>query len=102
MEQENQRWYQLCQLAVVEPDPEQLMELVTEVNRLLEAKESAPSRSTRHDFSMNSLKHRRVNATLNLLMRSLKLGVHGVDAIHFKGHSPRRARAHLQNPRICG
>ena len=40
-EQANERWYQLCQLAAVEPDPEQLLELVTEVSLLLEAKESA-------------------------------------------------------------
>jgi hypothetical protein len=39
-EQANERWYQLCQLAAVEPDPEQLMKLVTEVSLLLEAKES--------------------------------------------------------------
>ena len=40
-EQSNERWYQLCQLAAVEPDPEELMKLVTEVSILLEAKESA-------------------------------------------------------------
>ncbi len=41
-EQSNERWYQLCQLAAVETKPEQLMKLVTEVNLLLEAKESLP------------------------------------------------------------
>jgi hypothetical protein len=38
----NERWYQLCQLAAVEPDPEKLMKLVTEVSLLLEARESLP------------------------------------------------------------
>lgn len=51
-EQENERWYQLCQLAAVEPDPEQLMKLVAEVNRLLEAKESAPPHIRRGTISV--------------------------------------------------
>jgi hypothetical protein len=37
----NERWYQLFQRATVEPDPEQVMKLVTEVSLQLEAKESA-------------------------------------------------------------
>lgn len=40
-EQSNERWYQLCQLAAVETNPEKLMKLVAEVSLLLEAKESA-------------------------------------------------------------
>jgi hypothetical protein len=51
-EQANERWYQLCQLAAVEPDPEQLTELVTEVNRLLEAKEAALTRVRRGTISV--------------------------------------------------
>jgi hypothetical protein len=51
-EQANERWYQLCQLAAVEPDPEQLMKLVTEVNLLLEAKESALTHIRRGTISV--------------------------------------------------
>jgi hypothetical protein len=51
-EQANERWYQLCQLAAVEPDPEKLMTLVTEVNLLLEAKESARARLRRGVISV--------------------------------------------------
>ena len=38
-EQINERWYQMCQLAVAEPDSEKFMKLVTEVNLLLDEKE---------------------------------------------------------------
>ena len=38
MEQKEQ-WTQLCEQARVEQDPERLIELVTEVNRMLEEKE---------------------------------------------------------------
>jgi|HubBroStandDraft_4_1064222.scaffolds.fasta_scaffold13031_4 hypothetical protein len=51
-EQANERWYQLCQLAAVEPDPEQLLELVTEVSLLLEAKESALTHVRRGTISV--------------------------------------------------
>jgi hypothetical protein len=34
-----ERWKQLCEQAAKEQDPEKLMELVAEINRLLEAKE---------------------------------------------------------------
>lgn len=34
-----ERWLSLCQQAASEQDPERLMELVIEINRLLEAKE---------------------------------------------------------------
>jgi hypothetical protein len=36
-----ERWFQLCQLAAVENDPEKLVAIVSEVNRLLAAKEQA-------------------------------------------------------------
>lgn len=51
-EQANERWYQLCQLAAVEPDPEQLLELVTELSLLLEAKESALTHVRRGTISV--------------------------------------------------
>jgi hypothetical protein len=33
------RWKELCERAAKEQDPEKLMELIAEINRLLEAKE---------------------------------------------------------------
>jgi len=51
-EQANERWYQLCQLAAVEADPEQLLELVTEVSLLLEAKEPALTHVRRGTISV--------------------------------------------------
>lgn len=33
------RWMELCEQAAVEQDPEKLLALVTEINRLLEEKE---------------------------------------------------------------
>jgi len=39
-DQTKQPWFQLCQLASVEQDPEKLLALVTEINRLLEAQET--------------------------------------------------------------
>ncbi len=36
-----ERWFQLCQLAAVEPDCEKIVAIVSEVNRLLEAKQAA-------------------------------------------------------------
>jgi hypothetical protein len=48
-----ERWQHLCELAAEEQDPEKLLDLVKEINRLLEAKEarlkmlrSQPSSST--------------------------------------------------------
>ena len=32
-------WMQLCERAVIEQDPDKLMELIKEINRLLEEKE---------------------------------------------------------------
>jgi hypothetical protein len=40
-EQLNQRWCQLCQLAVVEPGSEKLMKLVREVNLLFDARDAS-------------------------------------------------------------
>jgi hypothetical protein len=34
----NERWMQLCQRATTEQDPEQLLELIREINNLLEEK----------------------------------------------------------------
>lgn len=34
-----ERWYQLCELATKEQDPDKLVALVEEINRLLEEKE---------------------------------------------------------------
>jgi hypothetical protein len=36
---DKEHWIELCQQAAVEQDPKKLMELVTEINRLLEEKE---------------------------------------------------------------
>ena len=36
-----ERWYQLCQLAAVEQDPERLVALAQEISRLLEEKEES-------------------------------------------------------------
>jgi hypothetical protein len=37
----DERWMQLCEQAAVEQDPEKLMKLVEEINRLLEAKQNS-------------------------------------------------------------
>ena len=37
--QNKERWRQLCEQAAMEQDPDKLLELVAEINRLLEAKE---------------------------------------------------------------
>lgn len=37
---EPERWYELCKHAAVEKDPERLLQLVQEINRLLEEKEA--------------------------------------------------------------
>ena len=39
MQEQRERWLQLCEQAATEQDPEKLMELIAEINRLLEAKE---------------------------------------------------------------
>jgi hypothetical protein len=35
----DERWMSLCRLAACEQDPQKLIELITEINRLLEEKE---------------------------------------------------------------
>jgi len=37
--QQKERWKEFCELAAQEQNPERLMELVAEINRLLEEKE---------------------------------------------------------------
>lgn len=37
--EKKERWYQLCEQAVVEEDSARLLQLVQEINRLLEEKE---------------------------------------------------------------
>ena len=39
MRENLQKWMELCEQAATEQDPEKLMELISEINRLLEAKE---------------------------------------------------------------
>ena len=39
MQQDSERWRQLCELAVREQDPAKLMQLIKEINELLDAKE---------------------------------------------------------------
>jgi hypothetical protein len=39
MEENREKWMELCARAAQEQDPEKLMELITEINRLLDAKE---------------------------------------------------------------
>jgi hypothetical protein len=39
MQEQRERWLQLCEQAATEQDPEKLMALIAEINRLLEAKE---------------------------------------------------------------
>jgi len=54
-DQTRERWFQLCQLASVEQDPEKLLALVIEINCLLEAKETTLKDSSRgSEFSMDS------------------------------------------------
>ena len=40
MEEPLERWYELCKEASVEEDPERLLKLVQEINRLLAEKEA--------------------------------------------------------------
>ena len=39
MQQDSERWRQLCELAANEQDPAKLLKLIKEINELLEAKE---------------------------------------------------------------
>lgn len=40
-ESPKERWQELCEQASIESNPEKLLELITEINRLLEAREAA-------------------------------------------------------------
>ena len=44
---DQQRWMELCAQAAVEQDPRRLLELITEINRLLEEKEQRLQRLRR-------------------------------------------------------
>jgi len=44
-------WYQYCKRAAIEQDPEKLLELVKEINRLLEEKEQRLKESQKHNDS---------------------------------------------------
>jgi hypothetical protein len=47
---DKERWLKLCELAAVEQDPEKLLELVREINRLLrEREESLKANRARND-----------------------------------------------------
>ncbi|HZP61875.1 MAG TPA: hypothetical protein VFB28_00560 [Terriglobales bacterium] len=54
-EETRERWRQLCEQAAVEEDPERLLTLITEINRLLQEKEGrlrrqhAPAKSGASD-----------------------------------------------------
>jgi len=39
MRENLEKWMELCEQAATEQDPEKLMELISQINRLLEAKE---------------------------------------------------------------
>ena len=39
MRENREKWMELCEQAATEQDPEKLMELILQINRLLEAKE---------------------------------------------------------------
>ena len=39
MRENREKWLELCEQAATEQDPEKLMELISQINRLLEAKE---------------------------------------------------------------
>jgi hypothetical protein len=49
-----ERWWVLCEQAAVEQDPEKLLELTKEINRLLEEKERSLQKQRRSSKSANS------------------------------------------------
>jgi hypothetical protein len=49
-----ERWWVLCEQAAVEQDPEKLLELTKEINRLLEEKERNLQKQRRSSKSANS------------------------------------------------
>jgi hypothetical protein len=44
-----ERWYELCAKAAEEQDPDKLLELVQQINRLLQEKESRLQRNRREE-----------------------------------------------------
>jgi hypothetical protein len=54
-DEKKEPWVQLCEQAAVEPDPGKLLELVTEINRLLEEKELKEERLKREGNSMRDI-----------------------------------------------
>jgi hypothetical protein len=46
-ERKKERWWDLCELAANEEDPEKLFALAREINQLLEEKEAHPKREKR-------------------------------------------------------
>ena len=40
VQDKTERWFELCQLASTEQDPQKLLALITEINNLLQAKEN--------------------------------------------------------------
>jgi hypothetical protein len=40
LQEKTERWFELCQQAAVEQDPQKLLALIKEINDLLEAKEA--------------------------------------------------------------
>jgi hypothetical protein len=53
-----ERWFQLAQLAAVEQDPEKLIALVQEINRLLDEKEERLNQRRRGAGSIQPYKSR--------------------------------------------
>jgi hypothetical protein len=53
--QQKERWQELCELAAQEQNPERLMELVAESNRLLEQKEQRRTQATGQFRVVNQL-----------------------------------------------
>ncbi len=48
-EKQRERWMELCEQASVEQDPDKLLALVVEINRLLEEKEKRLLSTRRHE-----------------------------------------------------
>ena len=49
MQDKTERWFQLCQQASVEQDPDKLLALIKEINDLLDAKESRLQKKRQDD-----------------------------------------------------
>ena len=51
--QSGERWIELCERAAVEQDPKKLLELVSEINRLFEAREKRLAGKSEIAWTMN-------------------------------------------------